>query len=99
MKSELETLIEELEGGTWEQPVAIGTARLVPKRFDTQQPFGQPHAKLFPYIGRKVQTPGGPGTLLQVFAERVTVLLDSELSLCAFFQPGQVEPLSRELDS
>jgi hypothetical protein len=66
---------------------------------EAERRFGQPHARLFPFIGRKVRTPGGPGTLLQVFAERVTVLLDSELSRCAFFQPGQVEPLSKELDS
>jgi|SRR5215472_2915915 len=26
----------------------------------------QPHAKLFPFIGRKVRTPQGPGTLIQV---------------------------------
>jgi hypothetical protein len=60
---------------------------------------GQPHAKLFPFIGRKVRTPGGPGTLLQVFADRVTVLLDSEINKCAAFAPGQIEPVSWELSS
>ncbi len=59
--------------------------------------FGQPHAKLFPFIGRKVRTPLGPGTLTQVFAERVTVVLDSELSKCAAFHPKEIEPVSWDL--
>lgn len=58
--------------------------------------FGQPHAKLFPFLGRKVRTPEGPGTLLQVFADRVTVLLNCELSHCSFFSPREVEPISVE---
>jgi hypothetical protein len=44
-----------------------------------------------------VRTAAGSGTLLQVFAERVTVLLDSELSKCAWFGPGEIEPVSQEL--
>jgi len=59
--------------------------------------FGQPHAKLFPFIGRKVRTPAGPGTLLQVFANRVTVVLDSEMSRCSFFPPAGIQPVSWEL--
>jgi hypothetical protein len=59
---------------------------------DAERRFGQPHAKLFPFLGRKVRTPDGPGTLLQVFAERVTVLLDSDLSSCAMFTPEEVAP-------
>jgi hypothetical protein len=39
---------------------------------DAARCFGQ-HGKLFPFLGRKVRTPNGPGTLLQVFTERVTV--------------------------
>jgi len=57
---------------------------------------GQPHAKLFSFLGRKVRTPVGPGTLLQVLAERVTVLLDSELSQCSFFRPAEIEPVTWE---
>jgi hypothetical protein len=59
---------------------------------DAERRFGQPHAKLFPFLGRKVRTPDGPGTLLQVFADRVTVLLDSELSRCAVFTPQEIAP-------
>jgi TubC N-terminal docking domain len=58
--------------------------------------FGQSHAKLFPFLGRKVRTPKGSGTLIQVFAERVTVLLDSERDKCSFFNPTQIEPVSVE---
>ena len=53
-------------------------------------PDGHPHAKLFPLIGRKVRTPRGLG--IQVFAERVTVLLDSERA----FRPTELEPVSWE---
>jgi hypothetical protein len=70
----------------------------VPESLDTAWRFGQPHAKLFPFLGRKVRTPAGPGTLVQVFAERVTVALDSEISRCSFFVPAQIEPVSQEPD-
>ena len=60
------------------------------------QRFNQDHAKLFIFIGRKVRTPEGAGTLIQVFTERVTVLLDSEREKCSFFHPGQIEPVSTE---
>ncbi len=79
-------------------PVKLPKARRCPaEALDAERRFGHPHAKLFPYIGRKVRTPEGPGTLLQVFAERVTVLLDSELKKCAFFMPEQIEPASWEI--
>lgn len=61
-----------------------------PESLDAERRFAQPHAKLFPFLGRKVWTPGGPGTLLQVFADRVTVLLDSKLSRCLFFVPTKL---------
>ena len=56
----------------------------------TGQRFGQPHVRLFPFIGRKVRTPAGPGTLIQVFADRVTVLLDADLNKCTWFAPGEI---------
>jgi hypothetical protein len=59
--------------------------------------FGQPHAKLFMFIGRKVRTPNGLGTLLQVFADRATVLLDSERDhVCVRFLPSEVIPVAPE---
>jgi hypothetical protein len=61
-----------------------------------EQRLGQAHAELFIFIGRKVRTPRGSGTLIQVFAERVTVLLDSEREKCSFFHPAQIEPVSTE---
>jgi hypothetical protein len=68
-----------------------------PASQDADRRFGQPHAKLFPFIGRKVQTPAGPGTLLQLFSKRVTVVLDSEMSKCSFFPPAEIQPVSWEL--
>jgi hypothetical protein len=101
MKSALDNLIEELEAGAWQapkapRPVQVGEAWPHASR-DVEWRFGQPHARLFPFLGRKVRTPGGSGTLIQVFADRVTVVLDSELSRCAFFQPAEIEPVSWEL--
>ena len=63
---------------------------------EAERRFGQPHVKLFPFIGRKVRTPDGSGTLLQVFVDRVIVVLDSKLSGCSFFVPSQIEPVSSE---
>lgn len=71
--------------------------RWLAESLDAERRFAQPHAKLFPFIGRKVTTPAGTGTLLQVFAERVTVLLDSELDRCSFFPSAEIEPVSWEL--
>jgi hypothetical protein len=81
-----------------ERPAAPAEQRgWPPVSLDAERRFGRPHAKLFPFIGRKVRTPTGTGTLLQVFSDRATVLLDSELSRCSFFSPGQIEPVSWEL--
>ncbi len=68
-----------------------------PESLDYEQRFGQPHGRLFAFIGRKMRTPAGPGTLIQVFADRCTVLLDSQVSQCAGFAPGEIEPVSWSL--
>jgi hypothetical protein len=82
---------------TSSNPEAI--ARLQRKSAEIEQRFSQPHARLFPFLGRKVRTPSGPGTLLQVFADRVTVLLEAELSKCSVFKLRDVEPVSGEWDT
>jgi hypothetical protein len=63
---------------------------------DCERKFGQLHARLFPFIGRKVRTPAGPGTLWQVFADRVTVLLDSAPTTCAMFMTRDIAPSDLE---
>ena len=40
---------------------------------DAVRRFRQPCARLYPFIGREIQTPRGLGRLLQVFPERATV--------------------------
>jgi hypothetical protein len=69
-----------------------------PESLNRSLRFGQSHAKLFPFLGRKVRTPAGLGMLLQVFADRCTVLLDSDLAQCARFAPGEIEPVSCEVE-
>jgi hypothetical protein len=63
-----------------------------PEGLEVERRFGQPHAKLFSFIGRKVRTPQGPGTLIQVYADRVTVLLDADRHRCARFGPQEIAP-------
>jgi hypothetical protein len=65
-----------------------------PESLDSERRFAQPHAKLFQFLGRKVRTPKGPGILLQVFVDRVAVLLDSQSSLLSVFHSGEIEPVS-----
>ena len=67
-----------------------------PESQEAVRKFGQSHARLFPFIGHKVRTPEGPGTLIQVFAGQVTVLLDCELDKCAWFHPKEVTPVVSE---
>jgi hypothetical protein len=90
-------VLNEVCGKRKVKPAKRANGDSLPARnLDAERRFGH-HAKLFPFIGRKVRTPTGPGTLLQVFAERVTVLLDSELSRCAFFRPAEIQPVSWDL--
>jgi len=57
--------------------------------------FDGPHARLFPFIGRKVRTPKGAGVLQQVFRDRCAVALDAEAqSYLHFFPPTEIEPVS-----
>lgn len=89
-----------IQFSSFPDPIVRKTEKLEswpPESFEVERRFGQPHAKLFPFLGRKVRTPGGLGTLIQVFADRVTVVLDSEISRCSFFVLGQIEPVSWEV--
>ncbi|HSL82534.1 MAG TPA: hypothetical protein VLF66_07130 [Thermoanaerobaculia bacterium] len=54
--------------------------------------FGKPCARLYPFLGREVETPRGRGRLLKVFAERVMVVLDTAPSQASFFLPSEVRP-------
>ncbi len=49
--------------------------RWPPECLASEERFGQPHARLFPLIGREVSTPDGRGTLVQVFAARSAVVI------------------------
>lgn len=87
--------LKESSGGTSiSSPAEKRDLGWPPESLEAERRFGPPHARLFPFIGRKVRTPRGIGTLIQVFAERVTVLLDSELNKCTFFRPCEVQPAS-----
>jgi hypothetical protein len=66
---------------------------------ESERLFGQPHARLFPLLSRpdldrRVDTPGGPGRLLSVFAEEVQVALAGKAGVVAFLKPWDVVPLN-----
>jgi|SRR5215472_1440933 len=64
---------------------------------DAERRFGQPHAKLYPFLNQKVRTPEGPGILLQVFADRATVLLDRDRDGASTqFYPDEIRPVAEE---
>jgi hypothetical protein len=54
--------------------------------------FGQPHARLYPFVNQAVGTPVGRGKLLQVFAERAVVALDRDLRRVVYLLPSEVWP-------
>jgi hypothetical protein len=81
------------------KPGCVGFDGAAPHEFaksDAEKLIAHPHAQLFLFLGRKVRTPMGSGTLVQVVAGRVTVLLDSERKLCSFFHPTEIVPVSWE---
>ena len=54
--------------------------------------FGHKAARLYPSLGRKVQTPKGEGRLWQVFTVRVGVVLDDSPERVTDFEPDEVRP-------
>lgn len=59
---------------------------------DAVRRFRQPCARLYPFIGRTIQTPQGPGRLLQVFPERATVAFAATPGTVSFFLPSELRP-------
>lgn len=51
-----------------------------------------PEARLYPFVGKAVATPDGPGRLLAVFSDRAGVALDTEPERVAFLLPSEVLP-------
>jgi hypothetical protein len=56
---------------------------------ECEQRIGQKHARLFPLLGRPVDTPIGTGILEQVFQSRAAVLINDHLK---FVHPDYVRP-------
>jgi hypothetical protein len=63
-----------------------------PESLDCVRRFRQPHARLFPFLGRAVITPQGRGMLLQVFTDLAAVALDQEPRRAVFFLPSDIRP-------
>ena len=63
---------------------------------DAQHRFGSSHAKLFPFIDKRVRTPNGYGRLFTVFAECVEVAMEKTGKI-GVFSPRDVVPAQEEL--
>ena len=63
-----------------------------PESLEAERRFGEPHARLYPFLGRTVETPAGPGRLLQVFVDRVAVVLDHDPRRVTYLLPSEVLP-------
>jgi hypothetical protein len=59
---------------------------------EAEQRFGQSHARLFPFIHKRVWTPAGIGILLSVFLEQCEILPDSAEKTIRV-QTGDVKPI------
>ena len=68
-----------------------------PESLESERRFGCPEAWLFPFLEKRVLTPDGPGRLVQVFSERVAVILESNPSQLSFFVPSDIAPAGSEL--
>ena len=54
--------------------------------------FGHKAARLYPYLGRMVQTPKGGGRLCQVFTVRVGVVREASPEQVTNFEPNEIRP-------
>lgn len=59
---------------------------------EAERRFGQRHARLFPLLERTVETPQGPGRLVQVFADRAAVELSVQPGRVHHFLPDEIRP-------
>lgn len=59
---------------------------------DCVRRFGHPHARLYPFLGRTVETSQGSGRLVQVFSDRAAVVLDGDPSHLTFLLPAEIRP-------
>lgn len=62
------------------------------KSLESERLFGHAAARLYPFIGRQVQTPLGSGVLWQAFTERAGVILDAEPGKVTFMPTAQILP-------
>ncbi|HEV2491966.1 MAG TPA: hypothetical protein VG204_02720 [Terriglobia bacterium] len=62
-----------------------------PASLEAERKFGHAAARLYPFLGKQVRTPRGSGQLVQVFTDRVAMLLDGADQL-SFFAPDDICP-------
>jgi hypothetical protein len=65
---------------------------------EAERRFGAPYARLFPLLGKAVASRQGPGRLVQVFADRAAVVLDSDPDRLVYLLPSEVRPPGMEAE-
>lgn len=61
-----------------------------PECLDSVRRFGQPRAILFPLLGKRVESPKGPGKLVRVFEKSAGVALHDQPSRVTYFEPREI---------
>lgn len=54
--------------------------------------YGEPCARLYPFLGQSILTPRGAGRLVGVLPERATVVLDGQPGRPSVFLPSELRP-------
>jgi hypothetical protein len=86
-------LLEEVREHCEELIDALTSPLWPPESLKAELRFGHRHARLYPFLGRTIATPAGPGRLVQVFAERAGVVLECAPRQVCYFLPGELRPL------
>lgn len=60
--------------------------------------FRHAHARLFPLLGKRVQTPRGPGQLIDAKRPHAGVVLDQDPGRATYFFWDEIKPLSRPVE-
>lgn len=90
-------LFEELKARKPEVLSYLQSRGWPPESLDCEWRFGKPQARLYPFLGKTVSTPMGPGTLLQVLSVHAAVKLDNNPDRATFFDWQDVRPPGRHI--
>ena len=92
-----EGLLQELQSHKEEVLDFLISRQWPSESLEAEGTFGNPLARLYPFLGKMVSTPMGPGTLLQAFSVHAAVRLDTLRDRATFFHWQDIQPPGRRL--